>query len=159
MNTRNNWRIRRRRNRDKSFVNGSQTHRQSHIPIPIPTIPPRPYIIRPVTEPIVKVDNKIYELLSIFTNRLTRLGHYVYDKLERLKRDKYRKNTFPSAKELLSGIQQGKAEKCREKSTRDSYDQIGVPTKDCRAFQENSRTELPGLPRTIDITQCPYISS
>lgn len=150
MNTQNNWKIRGRRNRDKGHI---------PIPIPIPTLPPRPYVSHPMTKFIVKVDNKIYELLSISTYILTRLEHQVYDTSERLKSDIYRKNILPSAEELLSEIQQGKAENFREESTRDSFDQIRVPAKNRREFQENSRTKLPGLPRTIDITQCPYFSS
>ena len=48
-----------------------------------------------VPELIVKIDNRIYELLS--TDRLTRLKHYVYNTSERLKREKYREEILPSA--------------------------------------------------------------
>lgn len=92
MSLQNKWRLRGRRNTKKACVHGSQF--QQHILIPNPILPPKPYRICPVSEHIIRIDTRIYELLTIFTDRLTRLQYYVCNMSERLKRDRYQRNNL-----------------------------------------------------------------
>jgi hypothetical protein len=98
MNTQNKWRLRGHRIRDR--VQEIRSHNPRHSPVPNPTNYPRSHHVRPVSEPIVHIDNRIYELLSIFTDRLTRLEHYVYNTSERLRRNQYREDNLPGAETL-----------------------------------------------------------
>jgi hypothetical protein len=156
MNTTNKWRSRGRSNRDKVRVCKSQD--QYDPPVSNSTLPPRPYKVCPLQEPIVRVDNRIYELLSIFTDRLTRLEHYVYNTSERLTRDKYREDNLPGAEALWSQIQQGKTKEVREDISVPS-DPIRVRPKNRRGYYREDPIESIGKPRTIDLTQCRYCSS
>ena len=87
MNMQNKWRLRSRRTRDKAQVIGGQN--RQYPPISNFTLPPRPYNICRVQEPIVRIDNRIYEFLSVVTNRLIRLENNLRNTLERLERDQY----------------------------------------------------------------------
>ena len=156
MNTHNKWRSRGHSNRDKVWV--TRTQDQDYPPISNSTIPLTPYKKFPVQEPIVRVDNQIYELLSIFIDRLTRLEHYVYNTLERLQIGKYKEYNLPSAKSLWSQIQQRKASEFRKESSVSS-DPIRVRPKNRKGYNRDDPIESPGEPRTIDITQCHYYSS
>jgi hypothetical protein len=156
MNTRNKWSPRGRRIRDKA--QGTRKHNQDSSPIPNPTIFPRSHQVCSVSEPIVKLDNQIYELLSIFTNRLTRLENYVYNTSERLTRDQIREDNLPGAETLWRLIQQGKAGEFR-KGSNVYVDPTRTPTKNRRGYYRDNPSEPQGRPRTIDITQCRYCSS
>jgi hypothetical protein len=156
MNTQHRWRLRGRRIKDKVQVRWSHNPRQ--VPVPNPTNYPRSHPTCPVSEPIVQIDNRIYELLSIFTDRLTRLEHYVYDTSERLKRDQYREDNLPGAETLWRQIQLGKIREFRE-GLSVPKDQPRIPGRNRRGYYRDDQTDSPGLPRTIDITQCRYCSS
>lgn len=156
MNAPNKWSPKGRRIRDKA--QGTRNHNQDSSPIPNSTQSSRSHQVCPVSEPIVKLDNRIYELLSIFTDRLTRLENYVYNTSERLKRDQIREDNLPGAETLWRLIQQGKAGEFREESSV-SRDQIRTPTKNRRGYYRDDPSEPQGRPRTIDITQCRYCSS
>ena len=98
MNVLNSRRFRGRRNRYKSC--GSQSQHYLHIPIPNPTLLPRPYRIHLVPEPIVRINTRIHELLTIFIDELITQEHYIYDMSKRSKRGQYRGNKLPIANKL-----------------------------------------------------------
>jgi hypothetical protein len=153
MNTQNKWRLRGHRTRDKAQVIRSDNQRR--LPVTSPTLYPKPHHVCPVSEPIVRFDNRIYELLSIFTDRLTRLENYVYNVSDRLKRNQYREDNLPGAETLWRQIQLGKAGEFREGSSV-SRNQT---RKNHRGYYRDDPVESQGRPRTIDITQCRYCSS
>ena len=156
MNTQNKHRSSGRRIRDKAQA--TRCPNQYRPPTPNPTFTSRIYPVCSVPEPTVKIDNRIYELLSIFTDRLTRLEHYVYNTSERLKRDQYREKDLPSAETLWEQIQKGKAREFREEVSTPS-EPIRVRPKNRRGYYRDDLAETTGKPRTIDITQCRYCSS
>ena len=126
MNTQNKGRFRGCRIRDKVQVIRSQN--QHYPPTPNPTFSSRSHQVCHVSEPIVKIDNRIYELLSIFTKRLTRLEDYVYNTSERSTRDQHQENNLPSAEALWNQFQQGKARAFREEINV-SRNQTRIPIK------------------------------
>ena len=115
MNTQNKWRLRGHKTRDNVQV--IRSHNQRQLPATRPTFYPKPHHVCPVSEPIVRFDNQIYELLSIFTNRLIRLQNYVYNMSNKLKRNQYREDNLPGAETLWTQIQLGKAREFREESS------------------------------------------
>ncbi len=156
MNTQNKHRSSGRRIREKAHVARCQNQQRS--PLPSPTFTPRSYPVCQVSEPVVKIDNRIYELLSIFTDRLTRLEHYVYRTSERLKSEKIGEKLLPSAEELWSLIQKGETREFREEASTSS-EPIRVRPRNRRGYYRDDPIEPVGKPRTIDITQCRYCSS
>ena len=156
MNTQNKWRLRGHRTRDKAQV--IRNHNQRHSPVASPTFYPKSHPVCPVSEPIERFDNRIYELLSIFTDQLTRLENYIYNVSDRVKRNQYREDNLPGAETLWRQIQLGEEREFREgKST--YVDPTRTSTKNRRGYYRNELSELQGRPRTIDITQCRYCSS
>lgn len=153
MNTQNKWRLRGHRTRDKVQV--TRSHTQRHSPVTSPTLYPKSHPICPVSEPVVRFDNRIYELLSTLTDRLIRLENYVYSVSDRVKKDQYREDNLPGAETLWRQIQLGKAGEFREERS--------VPRnqtrKNRRGYYRDDPVESQGRPRTIDITQCRYCSS
>jgi hypothetical protein len=156
MNTLNKWRFRGHKNNDKIRVIRSQN--QHNPPTPTPTLPLRSYKICLVPKHILSIDNRTYELLNTFIDRLTKLEHYVYNTSDRLKKYQYRKNNLPNAETLWRQIHHGKVREFREGSSV-SRNQTRIRTKSRRGYNREDQIESPRLPRTIDITQCRYCSS
>ena len=60
---------------------------------------------------------------------------------------------------MWSEIWPTKAQIYRREYIGHAYDNVRVPPRSQKYFHKGVQTMLPSLPRTIDISQCPYCSS